>query len=306
MLIGNKVFPYPLLRDKDNNSDYKSTQFFFDFERDNDIPIIINGMLVLKNIAFYLDNPELKTLYVDGAVKAICEVECSNTVYREFFEIYEKPQTKEIPISNFANIVTVSAYLVATKEIDAYASSDFVEEYDGYSFRINPSNVLAADDGIKFRVDIDESNDNKMSSIFTIVKKDDAEGIVTYNNEPNKIVIYLNPEDYSIYDTMKNHSMYNSVFFANLVIPALAGCLQEIQENFGEGDSVDEICDDKQWFRSVMKRYAYVKGKELEAEDFGVINCFELAQMLMNESTDKSIRDFYQLAVNGEEASEDE
>lgn len=105
---------------------------------------------------------------------------------------------------------------------------------------------------------------------------------------------------------MKNQSMYNSLFFANLVIPALAGCLQEIQANFGEGDSVEEICDDKQWFRSVMKRYAYVKGKELESEDFGVINCFELAQMLMNESTDKSIRDLYQLAVNGEEANEDE
>lgn len=306
MLIGNKVFPYPLLRDKDNNSDYKTTQFYFDFERDNDIPIIINGMLVLKNIAFYLDNPELKTLYNDGALKSICEVECSNTVYREFFEICETPQTKEIPISNFSNIVTVSAYLVATKEIEAYASSDFVEDYTGYTFHINPSNVLAADDGIKFRVDIDESNDNKMSSIFTIVKKDDAEGIVTYNNEPNKIVIYLNPDDYSIYDTMKNHSMYNSVFFANLVIPALAGCLQEIQSNFGEGDSVDEICDDKQWFKSVMKRYAYVKGKELESEDFSVINCFELAQILMNESTDKSIKDFYQLAINGEEVNEDE
>lgn len=306
MHIGNKVFPYPLLRDKDNNSDYKSTQFCFDFERDNDIPIIVNGMLVLKNIAFFLDNPELKQLYAEGAVKAICEVECSNTVYREFFEIFETPQTKELPISNFANIVTVSAFLVATKGIDSFVSSDFVEDYEGYSFHINPSNVLAADDGIKFRVDIDESNDNKMSSIFTIVKKDDAEGIITYNNEPNKVVIYLNPEDYNIYNTMKNHSMYNSVFFANLVIPALAGCLQEIQSNFDEGDSVDEICDDKQWFRSVLKRYAYVKGKELESEDFSVINCFELAQLLMNESTDKSIKDFYQLAVNGEEVSEDE
>lgn len=27
MLIGNKVFPYPLLRDKDSNTDYKTTQF---------------------------------------------------------------------------------------------------------------------------------------------------------------------------------------------------------------------------------------------------------------------------------------
>lgn len=58
--------------------------------------------------------------------------------------------------------------------------------------------------------------------------------------------------------------------------------------------------------RSVMKRYAFVKGKELEAEDFSNINCFELAQLLMNESTDKSIKDFYQLAINGEEVSENE
>lgn len=306
MLIGNKIFPYPLLRDKDNNVDYKSTQFYFDFEKDNNTPIMVNGMLVLKNIFFFLDNPELKNLYLEGALKAICEVECSNTVYREYFELIELPQNREIPISNFANIVTISAYLVATKEIVGYVSSDFVDDFAGYSFHINPSNVLAADDGIKFRVDIDESNDNKMSSIFTIIKKDDAEGIVTYNNGPNKIVIYLNPEAYNIYDTMKNNRMYNSVFFASLVIPALASCLQEIQSNFSEGDSVDEICDEKQWFKSVMKRYTYVKGEELESEDFSTINCYELAQLLMNESTDKSIKDFYQLAINGGEESEDE
>lgn len=48
MLIGNKVFPYPLLRDKDSNTDYKTTQFCFDFEMDNGIPMIVNGNLILK------------------------------------------------------------------------------------------------------------------------------------------------------------------------------------------------------------------------------------------------------------------
>lgn len=306
MLIGNKVFPYPLLRDKDNNVDYKSTQFYFDFDKENDSPIIINGMLALRNIYFFLNNPELKQLYETGEVKAICEVECSNTVYREFFELFETPHNKEIPISNFANIVTISAYLVATREIIDFVSSDFVKDYAGYKFHINPSNILAVDDGIKFRVDIDESNDNKMSSIFTIVKKDDAGGIVTYNNEPGKIVIYLNPENFNIYNTMKNHSMYNSMFFSNLVVPVLSNCLQEIQRGFEDTDSIEDICDEKNWFKSVLKRYSYVKGKELESEDFCNINCFELAQLLMNELTDKSIKDFYQLAINGEEVSDDE
>ena len=306
MLIGNKIFPYPLLRDKDTNLDYKNSQFYFDFERDNDAPIIINGNLVLKNIFFFLDNAELKKLYDEGSAKVICEIECSNTVYRECFELTEVPQTKEIPVTNFVNIVTVSAFLVATQEIIDFSSEDFVDDFQGYSFHFYPSNVLAADDGIKFRVDIDESNDNKMTSIFTIIRKDDAEGIVTYSNESQKIVIYLNPEDYNIYDTMKKYSMYNNVFFASLVIPVLANCLQEIQNGFSEGDSLDGICDDIMWFRSVMKRYAFVTGKELEGEDFNNINCYEFAQLLMNESTDKSIKDFYQLAINGEEGPEDE
>ena len=69
-----------------------------------------------------------------------------------------------------------------------------------------------------------------------------------------------------------------------------------------EPESVDMIFADPPYFLS----NAFVKGKELEAEDFSNINCFELAQLLMNESTDKSIKDFYQLAINGEEVSENE
>lgn len=306
MLIGNKVFPYPLLRNKSQNTDYKSTQFYFDFERDNDKLIIDDGMLVFKNIAFFLDNPEIKKLYTEGMVKAVCEVECSNTIYKEIFEIFEIPTTKKIPISNFSNVVTITAYLVANERIKNFASSDFVDEYRGYSFCINPSNVIAADDGFKFRIDISESNDSKISSIFTIVRKDDAGGIITYSAEPNKIVIYLGTEDYSIYEIMKNHSMYNSVFFATLVIPVLSACLQEIQNDFDDKEHIDEICNENKWFKSVMKRYFQVTGKDLDSEDFSSINCFELSQQLMNEFTDKSIRDFYQIAIVGEEMSEDE
>lgn len=306
MLIGNKVFPYPLLKSGNNNPDYNNTQFYFDFDRENDVPITINGMLVLKNIHFVLSNPELKKLYDEGFIKVLCEVDCSNTVYRECFEIFEAPMNKEIAISNFANVVTVSAYAIAVKEINDYVSSDFVSDYEGYSFHFNPWNIVAADDGIKFRVDIDESNDNKIASIFTIVRKEDAADIVTYNNESNKIVIYLNPEGYKIYDSMKNHSMYNNLFFANLVIPVLTSCLQEIKSTYKEVESLDEICDDKPWFVSVMKRYSYVKGKKLDSEEFASMNSFEFAQLLMNESTEKCLKDYFELTMNGEEAAEDE
>ena len=297
MLIGNRSFPYPLLKNGDNNTDYKSTQFYFEFDKNEEVPIILNGMLVLKNIYFYLDNMELKKLYDDGAVKVICEIECSSTVYRECFELFEVPQNKEISMSNFANDVTISAYLVATRKIDNYMSNDFVDEYAGYSFDINPSNILALDDGMKIRVDIDEENDNRVSSIFKIIKKDDAGEIVTYSNEYDRIVIYLNPEIYAIYEKMKHLSTYNNFFFANLVIPVLANCLQEIQRDFDEEDLIEEICDDKKWFESIINSYAVRGGKELDSEEFYNINCFELSQLLLNESTGKSIKDFYEYVI---------
>ncbi len=306
MLIGNKIFPYPLLKKYGSNTDYETTNFFFDFDKENEELLVKDGALVLKNIHFFLDNPEMKSLYDDGYIKVICEVECSNTVFRKCFEIFEEPSDIEIALSNFANIVTISAYAVVSKRIEGYTSTDFVADYTGYSFDFEPSNIIAADDGIKFRVDIDEGNDNKISSIFTISNKEDAEEIITYVSKSNRIIIYLNSEKYSIYDNMKNHSVYNNFFFSNLVIPVLSSCLQEIQNEYNDIDSLDDICDDKPWFRSVMKRYAYVKGKDMELEDYFSANCFELSQLLMNESTGKCIKDFFDMTMSGEEVIEDE
>lgn len=305
MLIGNRSFPYPLLKNGVNNIDYKVTQFYFDFDKNEDVPIILNEMLVLKNIYFYLDNSDLKKLYDAGAVKVICEIECSSTVYREYFELFEYPQDKEIPVSNFANDVTISAYMVAAKKIHNYWSNDFADEYTGYRFNINPSNILASDDGIKFRVDIAEENDSRVSSIFKIIKKDDAGEIVAYSNEYDRIVIYLNPEIYSIYEEMKKYSTYNNFFFANLAIPVLASCLQELQKEL-DYESIDEICDNKKWFESVIKSYALRKGKELDIEEFYNINCFELAQLLLNESVGKSIKDFYEYVIKTKQDEEED
>ncbi len=305
MLIGNKEFPYPLLKNGSENSGYKNSSFYFDFKKDNEEPIIRNGMLVLEDLSFVLDNAELNDLYDRGLVKVICEVDCSNTVYREFFDISKETTTKEIPIANLANIVTVSAYLVANAAISEFYSEDFIDDYDGYKFNFKPASVLAADDGFKFRIDIDESNDDKVASIFTFVKKDEADDLVTYLNDSNKISIYLSPMIFDIYDISKNHSMYNNIFFSNLVIPVLTSCLMEIQKDYADCDSIEDICDDKNWFKSIRKRYAYVKGVPLEAEDFFNANAFELAQLLMNKPTSKSIDDFYHIAID-EEESEDE
>lgn len=304
MLIGNKSFPYPLLK-KGSNTYYKDTQFELKFSEDNAF-VIRDGNLIFRGIHFELDNPELKLLYKAKKANVICEVECSKTVFRDFFELNEQPQDKSIPVSCFSGVVSISAYMVATEDVYDFYSNDFVDVYKGYKFHFNPGNIIAADDGIKFNVDIDEHKDDKMASIFTIIQQDDAGDIVSYLDDGKRIVIYLNPEGYRIYDTMKADSQYNNLFFATLVIPVLTNCLQEIINDYGEELVLDEICESKKWFKAIMVRYKDIYGEELDADELLNSNCFELSQILMGKPTSNCILDFRNMLTQSSNDEDDE
>ena len=178
MLIGNKSFPYPLLMEREGEKDFKTSSFSLKYNLLEQNDIVEKTEVCIKDIHFYLDNKELFSLYEKGFVNAVCEIECSKTVYKEVFEITTQPITKCIQTEKLSGDVTISAYLYATKDILDYYSEDFHSDYEGYSFNIKENNVLAADTGGRFKVNFFEGKDNKLSSIFSIIKKIDTDNIV--------------------------------------------------------------------------------------------------------------------------------
>ena len=55
-------------------------------------------------------------------------------------------------------------------QIIGSVSEDFDDDYDGFRFTIEKNDILAVDDGFTNKIEFDEDEDNKKSSIFLIVK----------------------------------------------------------------------------------------------------------------------------------------
>ena len=212
MRIGNRIFPYPTLNNNNQLSDYEEgTSFELKLSTTEKGELIIeHDHVVLRDIHFVLENDGLKELYYDNKIKCALIVECSSSLFRNVTQISDEPVDITFPIYDLSNDVYISAYLYATENLENYGNDDFKEDYAHYMFDIEKYDILAIDDGFKFRIDIDPDKDNKVDSIFTIVKRDSNEQQMEYLSDTNKIIIYLSPEFYGYYESVKADSTLNN------------------------------------------------------------------------------------------------
>ena len=170
MQIGNRIFPYPVLNRDASLSDYLDTSAFrLEFDVGDDrTPIIENGEVIFKNLHYTLTDPTLSSLVEAGKLKGAFVVECSASVYRNRFDITASPCNLRISAHEINGNVVASCYLYATEDIPNFKSDGFVPEYSGYTFDIDKFDILAVDDGYKFKIDLDPTEDDKVASIFNI------------------------------------------------------------------------------------------------------------------------------------------
>lgn len=301
MQIGNRHFPYPVLNHNRAYSDYcDRSDFYLDFTRDDSNAIIIeDGELILKDLHFCLSDPALEELYEDGYLGCYLIVECSASVFREKYDISNEPSDLHIPATNFNDRVEFSSYLYATKDINDYQSDSFDPFYKDYGFNIEKYDIVAIDDGFKMRININPSQDDKVSSIFTIVKTQTDQLVMKASYSENGITIALPKDAYTSYETIKTKKEFNNIAFSMIAIPALSDCLRTIQNT--EYTSVEEIVDDLRWFRAVCKSFYAKTKKELDFDTFENMEMLELSQMVLNDATCNGIIDFGNMLISPEE-----
>ena len=218
MRIKNSLFPYPVLNSKSQISSYNGVSFSFDYDEAQD-----KEFYYLKNICIKLDDDNLINLLKNGQVSAAVVVECSRTIYRKSFNIGLDPIDVKIPINNLRGPIEVSCFMYAKNNIDNFYSNSFNKIYDDFSFKIDKFDIVAADDGYNSKVDYDEEQDNKISSIFVVIPSADEEAdTMDIDLKRKSIKITLPGREYGFYTNMKNDSKYQNLFFAILAIPALS------------------------------------------------------------------------------------
>ena len=287
MRIKNSLFPYPVLNSKSQISSYNGVSFSFDYDEAQD-----KEFYYLKNICIKLDDDNLINLLKYGQVSAAVVVECSRTIYRKSFNIGLDPIDVKIPINNLRGPIEVSCFMYAKNNIDNFYSNSFNKIYGDFSFKIDKFDIVAADDGYNSKVDYDEEQDNKISSIFVVIPSADEEAdTMDIDLKRKSIKITLPGREYGFYTNMKNDSKYQNLFFAILAIPALSYALSKVQE-----DDFDNARLKYDWLESVIVAYKKVYEHDI-SEDWKKLEC-DVAQKLLNNAVTKSIDDFFYLMID--------
>ena len=176
-------------------------------------------------------------------------------------------------------------------------------EYTGYSFDIDKFDILAVDDGFKFKIELDPTEDDKVASIFTVVKKEDDSDIMSYDYDDKKIIVRLPAAYYDCYDNIKTKKECNNIAFAMIAIPSLAGCLEDVCSRYY---TLEEILDDQSWFNAICISYKRRTGNALTFEDFESMSKLELAQMVLNSASCNGLKDFDNMLLGGMNNTEEE
>ena len=306
MQLGNRVFPYPVLNKNDNLSDYKeSSTFMVSFDTNEDgSPYVVDGKVIFKNLHYTITDDSLKELIEEEKLKGAFIVECSASVYRNKFDISQTPYDLPVSVHELNGNVVTSCYIYATEDITGFKSDGFIDDYKNYTFDIDRFDILAADDGYKFKIDLDPTEDDKVSSIFTVIPLETNESIMKYENGDRNITIELPREYFNSYDIIKRKKEYNNIAFSMIAIPVLSNCISEI--NTYEWEDIDSICDEHKWFNAVRISYKRKKGTELILENFYEMNSLELAQLVLNNASCNGVKDFENMLVGNGDDDEDE
>ena len=292
MQIGNKLFPYPTINNIELRSCFKETSYAFKCSDYND-----GQNYILEDAYIEINNENIKNLIEEGHLGVGMIIECSTTVYRKMFEISIQPQTIKIPIGDLRDKVEISCYIYAKKDIDFFKDDDFLEEYNGYSFKIDKNDIIAIDDGYTTVIDYDESVDKKVASIFQIIRDKSAESMVI-EKKAKKIVISLPDDEFTYYDNLRKNDNFQNIFFAMIAIPALTYCLKEFQDSIRTGDyELDSIEMEYNWFVSVKKAYKNQFNVELTEEILKNSNVSVISQKLLNNGNLKGIKDLFDISI---------
>lgn len=303
MQIGKKGYPYPVLNNAKNFNCYKNETYSLELEEIED-----GNNYILKNTRIETNSNLLKGLLNSGKVKAMIMIECSATLFKHSEQISLEPKDVIIPISQLSGRVEISSITYATETITDFSSQDFIDEYSGYKFKIEKYCPVALDDGIISKIEYDDLEDRKVSSIFSVVKSFDSDKkIMTVINDDKKIKIELPEHEYENFDRLNGQSIFQHIFFSIIIIPALSMCLKELQDELRyQNKMIEDIVDVHTWFISVQNAYKRLTGTTLTEEIFMAFDVLELSQMIMDDCIVNSIDDFHDIITRTSDMEEEE
>lgn len=298
MQIAKKIFPYPIINRETQYSTYSKSSFLLELEEIDEEKIFY-----LKKVRYSTDSELLKSLIFNKKVEVALIIECSETIYREKIILNEEGIDIPLNKSDFSGKIVYSMYAYTTQDITLKTSTEFLDDYQGIDYELEKYSIVAADDGRTIYMDHEDTEENVVNSIFSIIPNFDSNDNkfhVDYESS-KKIIISLSEIDFRNYNEMFNIDTYKELFFSILLIPSLTEALSKCQSLIMNNDSqyeLDDIEQEYKWFKSITVAYEKQFGKEMTIEDFKDISPVVLAQQLLGNPLSKTFETILSISRN--------
>ena len=290
MEIKYKLYPYPVLWDK--NDDYKKpSKFSVEVEPKEDFKNI-----KLK-INFLLKDKEIEKLIKENKAEYVVHIEGSSTYFREIISTKETEISYVLKDRDILGRLQVNFFILARQDIKNYKNDNFNEDYSSETFNLKKGNIIAIADGYRFDIEKNDNELGKISSIFSICKKETVEQTgMTIDMGYEKIRIGLNITDYVNYSQLSQNP--NKVESVNSIIifPALIYIFEQLKKDFNETDYTEY-----KWFRAlenIFKKNGEDLNKGLLENEISI----DLAQRVLNYPIERAFNSL----INEDEGDDEE
>lgn len=272
MEIKHKLYPYPVLSSYSN--DYETGTF------DVAIDIVRDGYDLRIDFLATITCQSLQECIKQGIAKFVYHLECSQTGFRTIIQTDKISEIYTLLSRSVNGKLQICPFIVAVKDLNAYTSPDFHNDYKGITFDIEAGCVMAV--GKMLTVDISKDIDDLANtpSIFNINKNPDPNcKQMIVDMSQRKIIIKLPLSDFYSYKALSSTPSAQPILNSLTVIPALIYVLEElrslsIQERNEHSDTL--------WYKVLSKVLLTQFDCDIESEDFNSQNFLVLAQKLIN------------------------
>ena len=289
MEIKYKLYPYPVLWNK--NDDYKMpSEFSAEIKTEENFK---NTKLKIK---FFLKDKEIEKLIRENKAEYVVHIEGTRTYFRDFISTRETEITYDLKDRDILGKLEINFFILAKQDIRGYRNDNFNEDYSSEAFNLKKGNIIAIADGYRFDIEKNDDELGKISSIFSICKKETVEQTgMTVDMSYEKIRIGLNITDYVNYSQLSQNP--NKVDSVNSIIifPALIYIFEQLKKDFTETDYTEY-----KWFRAlenIFKKNGQELNKELLENEISI----DLAQRVLNYPIERAFN-----ALTNEDEGDDE
>ena len=265
----NGNYPYPVLLEEEKY--FKSSTIHAEYYKSatEDEHII--------RIDCLLDNEQILKMIEEGKAEYIVQIESPNAFYRKVF-CFSNSDNIEIRISKdeIIDYIDMGLAIIAREDIYNYENDDFIDEYKGINFDIKKNEMLAiANPRKNIEIFYDGEILKEVKNLF-LFKRSDT-NMVSYNNDGDRIVVYIPQDLLNKYAEYKNYGNKSAITILNslVFVPVLTGIINDMI-------LIDDISKYKTWYKTLKFKIESIAKEEKRDADACINEPLETAQKLLS------------------------